>query len=297
MIALAEKPRRFSKKTIIALVFIVLFTVSIAAVFLYPSPVSEKDEGYVNVSRSESYWENKLGNATEARYLINYGIYVISDAPKVTITDKTDVHLIQIELEQDTSNVQVSYDASTGTITVVATDMAASDKVFAQLAFKIDPVDVFVPGEKVSTKVTPDEVYWGDRTSVNVTISPFTIEKTTNMTEIGVYTWLTDAVAEITNASITPEGECEAPMYQAIWQYKTSPTTSYGAHTVIYDIKLPTTVGTGDVLLRTWVEVRYSNPLRMKSDGTIKGADGLFFKVDSSISYQYEHPLLTRPLG
>jgi hypothetical protein len=297
VIALAEKPRRFSKKMIIALVFIVLFTVSVAAVFLYPSPVTEEDVGYVNVSRSESYWENTLGNVTEARYLINYGIYVISDAPKATITDKTDAHLTQIELEQDTSNVQVSYDASTGTITVVATEMAAGDKVFAQLAFKIDPVDVFVPGEEVSTTVTPNDVYWGDKTSVNVTISPFAIAKTTNMTEVGVYTWLTDAVAEITNASITPDGECEAPMYQAIWQYTTSPATSYGAHTVVYGIKLPTTVGTGDVLLRTWVEVRYSNPLRMKIDGTIKGVDGLFFKVDSSISYQYEHPLLTRQVG
>lgn len=294
---MAEKPRRFNKKMIIALVFIVLFTVSVAAVFLYPSPVSEEDEGYVNVSRSESYWENTLGNTTEARYLISYGIYVISDAPKVTITDKTDAHLTQIEIEQDTSNVEVSYDAATGTITVVATDMVAEDKVFAQLAFTMDPVDIFVPGEEVATIVTPNDVYWGDRTQVNVTISPFTIAKTTNMTEVGVYAWLTDAVGEITNASITPDGECEAPMYQAIWQYTESPATSYGVHTAIYGVKIPSTVGTGDVLLRTWVEVRYSSALRMWTDGAIKGADGYFFRVDSSISYQYEHGILTKAVG
>jgi hypothetical protein len=279
---------------VIALIFIALFTVSVAVVFLYPSPASEKDVGYVNVSRSEGYWQNTLGNATEARYLINYGIYVISDAPKVTITDKTDAQLTQIELEQDTSNVNVSYDASTGTITVVATDMAAGDKVFAQLAFKMDPTDIFTPGEEAVTTVTPNDVYWGDKTSVNVTISPFTVAETTNMTEVGVYAWLTDAVAEITNATITPDGECEAPMYQAIWQYTESPATSYGAHSIVYGFKLPSTMQTGEVLLRTWVEVRYSSPLRMKTDGTIKGAAGYFFKVDSSLSYQYEHGILER---
>jgi len=184
---LAEKPRRISKKMIIAIAFIVLFTASLAVVFLYPSPASEEDEGYVNVSRSEGYWQNTLGNTTEARYLISYGIYVISDAPKVTITDKTDAQLTQIDIEQDTSNIKVTYDPTTGTITVVATDMVAGDKVFGQLAFKMDPVDVFVPGEKAVTTVTPNDVYWGDKTSVNVTISPFTIAKTTNMTEVGVY--------------------------------------------------------------------------------------------------------------
>jgi hypothetical protein len=282
---------------ILAIAFIVLFTASMAAVFLYPSPASEEDEGYVNVSRSEGYWQNSLNNVTEARYLISYGIYVISDAPKVTITDKTDAHLTQIEIEQDTTNVQVSYDAATGTITVVATDMVAGDKVFAQLAFKTDPVNIFIPGEVAVTTVTPKNVYWGDKTSVNVTISPFRVAKTANITEVGVYAWLTDAVAEITNASITPDGECEAPMYQAIWQYSESPATSYGTHSVVYGFKLPTTTTTGEVLLRTWVEVRYSNPLRMKADGTIKGADGYFFKVDSSISYQYEHGILDRPVG
>jgi len=291
---LAEKPRRISKKMIIAIAFIVLFTASLAVVFLYPSPASEEDEGYVNVSRSEGYWQNTLGNTTEARYLISYGIYVISDAPKVTITDKTDAQLTQIDIEQDTSNIKVTYDPATGTITVVATDMVAGDKVFGQLAFKMDPVDVFVPGEKAVTTVTPNDVYWGDKTSVNVTISPFTIAKTTNMTEVGVYAWLTDAVSEITNATFSPDGECEAPMYQAIWQYSEAPATSYGAHSVVYGFKLPATMTTGEVLLRTWVEVRYSSPLRMKTDGTIKGAAGYFFKVDSAISYQYEHGILER---
>jgi hypothetical protein len=54
---------------------------------------------------------------------------------------------------------------------------------------------------------------------------------------------------------------------------------------------------TGNVLLRTWVEVRYSTPLRMSGEGTITGADGYFFKVDSSISYQYEHSVSSRVTG
>ena len=292
-----EKHKRFGKKTIIALVFIALFIVSLAVVFLHPSPTSETETGYVNISRSESYWANTLGNVTEARYLVNYGMYVISDAPKVTITDKAEAHLTQIDIEQDTSNVKVSYDTATGTITVVATNMKAGDKVFAQAAFKMDPVDIFVQGEKVSTIVTPKNVYWGDKTRVNITISPFRVAKTENVTEIGVYAWLTDAVAEISDVSTYPPAVCDPPTYQAIWQYTKPTTYNYTAHVADYTVKLPSTKQSGDILLRTWVEVRYSNGLRMKTDGTIKGASGYFFRVDSSISYQYEHDISTRPVG
>jgi len=83
-------------------------------------------------------------------------------------------------------------------------------------------------------------------------------------------------------------------MKPAIWQSSEAPATSYCAPAVVYGFKLPATMTTGEVLLRTWVEVRYSSPLRMKTDGTIKGAAGYFFKVDSAISYQYEHGILER---
>jgi hypothetical protein len=295
--ALPEKPKRFNKKVIIALVFIALFTVSIAVVFLYPSPAKDTPVGYVNVSRSEGYWENTLGNVTEARYLVNYGIYAISDTPTVTITDKAEAGLTQIELEQDTSNVKLSYDKATGTITVVVTDIKAGGKIFAQVAFDMDPVDIFAVGEKPMTNVTPDNIYWGDKTNVAINIAPFRVTKTTNVTEIGVYAWLTDAVAEISNATTTPTAVCDPPTYQAIWQYKKPTAYNYTAHQVRYTVKLPTTSQSGDILLRTWVEVRYSSPLRMNAIGTIKGADGVFLKVDSSISYQYEKEISTRTIG
>jgi len=294
---LPDKPKRLSKKTIIALVFIALFTVSLAVVFFNPSPVSESDQGYVNVSRSESYWENTLGNVTEARYLVNYGIYVISDAPKVTITDKAEAHMTQIDIEQDTSNVVVSYDEATGMITVVATDMVAQDKVFAQVAFEMDPVDIFSPGEKPTTTVTPTNIYWGDKAQVNIDIAPFRVTKTVNMTEVGVYAWFTDAVAEISDVSMNPAAVCDPPTYQAIWQYKTPTVYNYTSHTANYTVKLPTTTQSGDILLRTWVEIRYSGALRMTTDGTISGANGYFFRVDSSISYQYEHGISTKSVG
>ena len=183
MIDLPEKPKRFNKKAIIAIVFIALFTVSLAVVYLYPSPAADTKTGYVNVSRSEGYWENTLGNITEARYLVNYGIYAISTTPKVTITDKAEPGLTQIDIKQDISNVQVSYDKATGIITVAVTDVATNDKLFAQLAFKMDPVDIFAIGEKPTTTVTPENVYWGDKTQVSISISPFRVIKTANVTE------------------------------------------------------------------------------------------------------------------
>lgn len=275
--------------------FIVLFTVSLGVVFLY-SPQTQSKVGYVNVSRGETYWHNEFGNSTEARYLIDYGIYVLEDAPKVTVTDKAEAHLTEIPLEQETDNVQVTYDAATGTITVVATNLKKNDKVFAQAAFVMDPVAVFTPGEEPKTTVTPGEVYWGDSRDIDVTVSPFSVANLGNITEIGVYAWLTDAVQEITNATTTPVTDCEPPMYQAIWQYKYPKVFSYDAHEAKYGIKLPVIERSGNVLLRTWIEVRYSTALRMKVDGTLQGANGYFFRVDSTISYQYEHPILTRPI-
>jgi hypothetical protein len=296
VIALPEKPMRFNKK-VIAVAFIALFTLSLAVVFLRPSPSTQENEGYVNVSRSESYWHNALGNNTEARYLVDYGIYVVSDAPKITVTDKAQAHLTQIPLEQETTNVQVTYDSETGTITVVATDLKKDDKIFAQAAFLTDTVEIFSSGEKPLTTVSPEKIYWGDTSNVKVVISPFRVGKPGNITEIGVYAWLTDAVSEIRNATTTPQTDCEPPMYQAIWQYKYPTVYNYGAHEVEYEVKLSSIEKTGNVLLRTWVEVRYSIAMRMKTDGVIQGADGYFFRVDSSISYQYEHPVLTRPIG
>lgn len=285
---------RFNKK-VIAVAFIALFTLSLAVVFL--RPLTQEDEGYVNVSRSESYWHNLLGNHTEARYLVDYGIYVVSDAPKITVTDKAQAHLTQIPLEQETTNVQVTYDSETGTITVVATGLKKDDKIFAQAAFLTDPVEVFSMEEKPSTTVNPEKIYWGDTSNMKVVISPFRVEKPVNITEIGVYAWLTNAVSEIRNATTTPPTDCEPPMYQAIWQYKYPTVYNYTAHEVDYEAKVSSIEKTGNVLLRTWVEVRYSTALRMKTDGVIQGADGYFFRVDSSISYQYEHPILTRPIG
>ena len=290
------KPMRFNKK-VIAIAFIVLFTLSLAVVFLRPSPSTEENAGYVNVSRSESYWHNALGNNTEARYLVDYGIYVVTDAPKITVTDKAQAHLTEIPLEQEKTNVQVTYDSETGTITVVATDLKKDDKIFAQAAFLMDPVEIFPSGEKQSTTVSPEKIYWGDTPNVKVVISPFRVEKPANITEIGVYAWLTDAVSEIRNATTKPQTVCDPPMYQAIWQYKYPTVYNYEAHEVDYEIRLSSIEKTGNVLLRTWVEVRYSTALRMKTDGVIQGADGHFFRVDSSISYQYEHPISTRPIG
>ena len=295
MIALPEKPRRFNKKAI-AIAFIALFTVSLAAVLLYPSPSQEK-QGYVNVSRSETYWHNKRGNKTEARYLVDYGIYVISDASKITVTDKAQAHLTQISLDQETTNVQVTYDSETGIITVVATGLKKDDKVFAQAAFLTDPVEIFSSEEKLSTTVSPEKIYWGDTPKIKIAISPFRIDKPANITEIGIYAWLTDAVSEIRNATTKPQAVIDPPMYQAIWQYKYPTVYNYGFHEVDYEVKVLSTAKIGNVLLRTWVEVRYSTALRMKTDGVIKGADGYFFRADSSISYQYEHPILTRPLS
>ncbi|MFA5868973.1 MAG: hypothetical protein WC941_04665, partial [Candidatus Bathyarchaeia archaeon] len=76
-------------KKIIAIVFIALFTVSLGVVLFYPPP-TQGNVGSVNVSRGETYWRNEFGNTTEARYLVDYGLHVLSDTPKVTVTDKTD---------------------------------------------------------------------------------------------------------------------------------------------------------------------------------------------------------------
>jgi hypothetical protein len=290
-------PKKLSKKAIIAIFFIALFTLSLAVVFLYPQPDPDTTEGYVNVSRSEGYWENKLVDKTDARYLVNYGIYAVSDTPKVTITDKTELNLTQIELEQETTNVKVSYDKATGAITVIATDLKADDKIFAQLAFVTEPVDIFATGENPVTIVTPDKVYWGEKTSISIEISPFRIERNVNVTEVGIYAWLTDAVGEISDASSNPPAKMDPPTYQAIWNDLYPESNVFTSHVANYTIRLPVTSQTGNVLLRTWVEVRYSTPLRMTGEGTITGADGYFFKVDSSVSYQYEHSVSSSVTG
>lgn len=286
-----ERPKQFNWKALIAIAFIAMFIVTLAGVFLYPPTSTQDKKGYVNVSRSETYWHNRFGNETEARYLIDYGIYALSDAPKITVTDKTEAHLTQISLESEATNVEVNYDSETGTITLIATNLKKEDKVFAQAAFLMDPVEIFSTDEKPLTTVSPENIYWGDNLDIAVVISPFRVAKTTNVTEIGVYAWLTDAVIEITNASTKPQVVIDPPMYQAIWQYKYPSVFNYSAHEVDYGIKLPSIKKTGNVLIRTWVEVRYSTALRIKVDGVIQGADGYFFRVDSQISYQYEHPI------
>ncbi len=280
---------------IISVVFIVLFVTSLAVVFFYKSP-GQENIGYVNVSRSEGYWENKLGNTTEGRYLLNYGTYAISDTPKVTIHDKAAPGMTQIELTQETTNVEsITYNQDTGDITVVVTNIKAQDKIFAQLAFVMDPVDIFTAGAFPTTTVTPEDIYWGDKASVSVNITPFTVAQATNMTYVGVYAWPTEAVNAISDVSIFPaNGTCQPPMYQAIWEYNKPTVTSFGAHQANYTLALPSTPSTGNILLRTWVEVRYSSALKIKTDGTIEGADGYFFRVDSTVSYQYEEGIQSR---
>jgi len=294
---LPEKSRKVNKKVIIAIIFIALFTISVAAVLFRPPLASQTQVGYVNVSRSESYWSNKTGNKTEARYLIDYGIVAMEDTPKVTVHDKAEPNLTQIIIDQDTTNIQVTYDTNTGDITIVATGLKTNDKVFGQAAFKIDPVNIFSVGEVPRTIVTPANIYWEDKTNVNITITPFKVNKTANITEIGVYSWFTNAVVDISNVSTVPPAVSEPPTYQAIWQYKYPTVFNYTTHTARYTIKLPSVQQGGDILLRTWVEARYSTPLRIIADGTIEGAKGYFFRVDSSISYQYEHVIQTKPVG
>jgi hypothetical protein len=293
---LPEKSRRINKKIILAVVFMALFMVSIVAVLFRPSPVTDTVEGYVNASRSESYWTNKTGNVTETSYLIEYGIVAIEDTPKVTVHDKTEPHLTEIPVTQDTSNIQVTYDPNTGNITVVVTGLKANDKVSGLAAFKMDPVNIFSLGEAPQTIVTPANIYWGDNTVVNITITPFKVDRTANVTEIGVYSWFTNAVADISDVSTSPPAVCDPPTYQAIWQYKYPKEFNYTTHSAKYTIKIPT-IQSGNILLRTWVEARYSTPLRMMVEGTIEGANGYFFQVDSAISYRYEHQIQARPVG
>ena len=193
-----EKPMRFNKK-VIAVAFIFLFTLSLAVVFLRPS--TQENQGYVNVSRSESYWRNALGNNTDARYLVDYGIYVVSDAPKITVTDKAQAHLTEIPIEQETTNVQVTYDSETGTITVVATNLKKDDKIFAQAAFLMDPVEIFSSGEKPSTTVSPEKIYWGDTSQCQGSHLTLQGRETGEHHRDPVYAWLTNAVSEIRNAT------------------------------------------------------------------------------------------------
>ncbi len=295
-----EKSRKkINKKVIIAIVFIALFTVSVAAVLFRPSPspVTNTPVGYVNVSRSESYWTNKTGNVTETRYLIDYGIYAVEDTPKVTVHDKAQPHLTEIPVQQDTTNIQVTYDPDTGNITVVATGLKTSDKVAGQAAFKMDPVEgVFYPGQSPETTVTPSNIYWGDNTDVNVTISPFSVSRNGNVTQIGIYTWLI-TVSDISDVSTSPTAVCDPPQYQAIWQELYPKNYTYTTHSVKYTVKIPTIPQSGSPLLRTWVEVRYSTALRIVADAKITDSDGMFFRADSAISYQYTHLVKTRPLG
>jgi hypothetical protein len=294
---LPEKSRRINKKVILGVIFMALFMVSVAAVLFRPSPVTNTVQGYVDASRSESYWTNKTGNVTEARYLIDYGIVAMMDTPKVTIHDKTEPHLTEIPIEQDTTNIQATYDPNTGNITVVATGLKANDKVSTQAAFKMDPVDIFSVSDVPRTIVTPPNIYWGDMTTVNITITPFKVEKKANVTEIGVYSWFVNSMVEISDVSTAPAAVCDPPTYQAIWQYKYPKEFNYTTHSVKYDLKIPTSQQGGYTLLRTWVQVKYSTPLRMVADGTIEGADGYFFRVDSMIDYQYTHLIQTKPIG
>ena len=289
-----NQKKRFGRKTIISVIFIVLFVTSLAVVFFYQSP--EKKVGYVTVQRTEGYWRNTFGNATEGRYLINYGTYGVSDSPSVTIHDKADPGMTQIDIAQESTKVEkITYNKDTGDITIVVKDVKAQEKVLAQLAFVMDPVDIFAAGAYPTTTVTPETIYWGDKASVSVEISPFTVAQTTNITYVGVFAWPTDAVTAISDVGISPaEGECEPPMYQAIWEYNKPASPGFGAHVANYTLTLPSTPGSGEVLLRTWVEVRYSSPLRISSVGTIDGADGAFFTWDSSISYQYEKGIQSR---
>jgi len=285
----SKKSSRFSRKAIIALAIILSFLIGIGAVFMYPR--TQPKEGFVSVSREENYWMNQVGNKTDTRYLVNYGIAVAEDSDKITISDKTDQGLITIPISQETSKVVVSYDPTTGGITVVVTDLKANDKTFAQVAFKADPVNIFASGEAPSILANPPQISWGDEKDVEITITPFRVLETTNITEVGVYTWFTVAAQEIKNLSTTPETKCDPPTYQAIWQYKDSLNTQFGAHTAVYHVKMSPTSQEGGIVFRTWVEARYNRPLRMAVDGTIKGATGYFFKADSGISYQYEQPV------
>jgi hypothetical protein len=234
---------------------------------------------------------------TEARYLIDYGIVALEDTPKVTVHDKTEPHLTEIPIQQDTSNIQVTYDPNTGNITVVATGLKANDKVAGQAAFKMDPVNVFFVDEAPQTIVTPANIYWGDNTAVNITITRFKVDKTANVTEIGLYSWFTNSMVQISDVSTAPTAVCDPPLYQAIWQYKYPTTFNYTAHSVKYGLKIPSLQQSGATLLRTWVQVKYSTPLRIVTDATIEGAKGYFFLIDSSIDYQYTHMIQTKPVG
>jgi len=279
-----------NSKTIIAIILIGLFVVSLAAVLITPKQTTQTTQtGYVNVSREENYWMGQSNNTLVSRYLVNYGFVAVEDTPTVTVTDKTDPNLLWVPIVQDSTNVQVSYNNATGEITVVATNMKAGDKLFAQAAFQMDPVNIFASGQSPSTQVSPSILNYGDDKNVTITISPFTVQKTSNITEVGVYAWFTEAAANITSISTTPPVKVDAPQYQAIWQYTRPTTFSYDSHTAVYNVKITTYTAFGDVILRTWVEARYSNPLRMKIDGKIEGAKGYFFRVDSGINYQYQH--------
>jgi hypothetical protein len=178
------------------------------------------------------------------------------------------------------------------------TNIKAQDKILAQLAFVTDPVDIFAQGAFPMTTVTPDTIYWGDKASVSVDVSTFTVEKATNMTYVGVYIYPSSTVTAITDVKISPaEGKSDPPLYQSIWEYPNMKVMSYGAHQANYTLTIPSTPVSQDIVLATWVEVRYSTPLRMKEMGSIEGADGSFFTWDSSISYEHEKGILEAQLG
>ena len=217
---MAENKKRLPRlkgTTIIAIIFVGLFIVSLAAVFITPKQTTQTTQtGYVNVSREEHYWMSQSNNTVVSRYLVNYGFDALQDTPNVTVTDKTDPNLTWIPIVQSSSNVRVNYNNATGVITVVATNMKAGDKVFAQAAFEMDPVNIFASGQSPSTQVSPPILNYGDEKDVTITLSPFAIQKTSNITEVGVYAWFTEAAANITSISTTPHVDVEAPQYQAI---------------------------------------------------------------------------------
>jgi len=246
--------------------------------------------GSVYVGRKEAYWLNMKRNSstTDSFYMINYAIEVTNSSDKLTITDKVEKNMTQIVITPDYSNVQTSYDSSTGEVKVEVKKLVSGENYSVQVAFQA-PIQAMFEGEAPATTCSPAPIY-GYTGLLEVEIAPFKLIDTEDLKEVDIYGWFTTLVTEKSIVSSDPAAESQPPEYWAIWMYK-SPATEYSAHKAVYDVKINPDLSAGVILLRTWIEADYQKNLLIFSNPTFSGAEVTFKNIGSAHILQYEYTI------
>ncbi len=282
----SRKRRRFTPKAVMSIAIIAVFILSMAVVYFNQG--ASNIVGKVSVAREEVFYQFVQSDTqqVDSRYVVNYAIEVFESSTTMTMIDKGPPNLTQIMVDQDSPNVQVSYNPTSGEIRVTATNVVKGQSYMAQLDFQYPQQQMF-DGSAPTITVSPVPTY-GYRGNLTINMSAFKLNHADQLYETNVYLWFNELATNKTILSSFPPALAQKPAWEAMWLYNNNATASFDPRTVTYNV----TVGDssfGKYLLRGWIEMHSTQSVIMKGEtATFQGVKDSYLR-DAGCGYTWEY--------